>query len=231
LPEDLAGAYRIRSSSALEAGDYALAQSSAEEANLIAKTRLPPRHNQSVLALIDLCYAQLLRGDPGARQTGEHALAHALESYGGSYTHANVLKARVARAQTLAANGELDLAIDETSRAIKDEAALFSPSARVIGSDLLRLSRLQLRAGQIPSALGSAERAQAILAECLDRSSAGYASVMEVRGSALLATGRFREALADLNLAEKLFRDSFGPAYPSAASIRELRVAALAAER
>src|SRR5262249_50381885 len=73
LPEDLAGAHRVLSWSALEAGDYAVAESAAQEALRIVKTRLDLRQcrdpaqlvslarfcNQSVLALIDLCYAQL----------------------------------------------------------------------------------------------------------------------------------------------------------------------------
>ena len=179
-----------------------------------------------MLALVDLCYARLARGDPGARQTGESALARALEAYNGSHTHPNVLKARVARAQALAAHGELEFAIAETSRAIDDAAALFSPSARVVGVDLLRLARLQLRAGHFQSALASADRAKKILAEYLDPSAAGYGSLLEVRGAALLQAGRFQEALVDLSEAEQLLRNAYGPAHPSAARLRELRLSA-----
>ncbi|WP_321471321.1 protein kinase [uncultured Paludibaculum sp.] len=223
LPEDLAGAHRIRSGAALEAGDYALAESAAQEALRIAKTRLHPHHNQVVLALVDVCYAQLARGEAAAaRQTGETSVARALEAYGGSYTHANVLKARVARAQALAATGELPRAIDETSRAIDDATALFGPSARVVGADLIRLARLQLRAGQVRSALASADRARQVLGQSLDPRGAGYGSLLEVRGSALLESGRVDEALVDLNRAERLFHDAFGPTHNSVLRVREL---------
>ena len=57
LPEDLAGAWRVRSAIALEEGDPTKAVASALNALGIAESRLGPRHNQSVLALVDLCYA------------------------------------------------------------------------------------------------------------------------------------------------------------------------------
>lgn len=229
LPEDLAGAYRIRSGAELEAGEYALAESSAQEAFRIAMARLHPHHNQAVLALVDVCYAQLALGEAAAAQrTGDLAVARGLEAYGGSRTHPNVLKARVARAQALAANRELAEGIDETSRAIEDATALFGPSARVVGADLIRLARLQLRAGQVEAALTSADRARRILSLSLAPGGAGYGALLEVRGAALLEAGRVDEAMSDLNAAERSFRDSFGAAHASVARVRELRVLAAA---
>ena len=223
LPEDLAGAHRIRSVSALEAHDFNVAEAAATEALHIAETRLNQRHNQAVLALIDLSYAQLARGNPAARETGERALHRALEAYG-SYTHANVIKARVARAQTLAMTGRFEFSIDEMKRAIVDDAALFHPSDRVVGVDLLKLAQLQLRAGQFQPALESADRAKAILLEHLDSSSVGFASLLEVRGSALLGVGRAQEALIELSSAERLYGNAFGPTHPTTISLRELRM-------
>ena len=49
LPEDFAGAWRVRSAIALDDGDSAKAVSSALEALRIAESRLGARHNQSVL--------------------------------------------------------------------------------------------------------------------------------------------------------------------------------------
>ena len=64
LPEDLAGAWRLRSAVALEEGDSARAVSAALEALEIAESRLGTRQNQSVLALVDLCYAYQRAGQP-----------------------------------------------------------------------------------------------------------------------------------------------------------------------
>ncbi len=226
LPEDLAGAQRILSAAALEAGDNALAEAAAREALHVAERRLNPRHNQSVLGLVDLCYAQLAQGDSDARDTAEAAVARGLEAYGGSYTHPNVLRARVVRAQTLAADGNLDLAITETSRAIEDASELFNPSARVVGVDLLRLSQLQLRAGRVASALSSADRAREIMTKYLDSQAAGYAFMLEVRGSALLASGRLEEAGVELDRAESLFFRAFGHSSPATVRVHQRRLAA-----
>ena len=226
LPEDVAGAHRIVSAAALEAGDNTVAEASAREALQISERRLNRRHNQAVLSLVDLCYAQLAQGDHAARDTAEAAVARGLEAYGGSHSHPNVLRARVARAQTFAADGDLDLAISETSRAIEDASALFNPSARVVGVDLLRLSQLQLRAGHVASALASADRAREILTKYLDSDSAGYAALLEVRGSALLAAERSGEAGPELGRAESLFIKAFGPSSPVTARVHQLRLTA-----
>ncbi|MGC4054432.1 MAG: serine/threonine-protein kinase [Paludibaculum sp.] len=224
LPEDLAGAYRIRSGAALEAGDWVLAEASAREALRIATERLHPHHNQAVLALVDVCYAQLARGDAAAaRQTGDLAVSRGLEAYGGSYTHANVLKARVARAQALAALGELQQGIDETQRAIDDATALFGTSARIVGADLLRLARLQLRAEQVKPALASADRAREILRQSLAPGGAGYGALLEVRGAALLELGRVEEALTELRASERLYLAAFGAADASVARVKVLQ--------
>ncbi len=82
LPEDLAGAWRVRSAIALEEGDPAKAVSSALKALGIAESRLGTRHNQSVLALVDLCYAYQQAGQRElAVNTGEKAVSRALEAY------------------------------------------------------------------------------------------------------------------------------------------------------
>jgi tetratricopeptide (TPR) repeat protein len=130
------------------------------------------------------------------------------------------------RAQTLVASSELEAAIGETSRVIDDAVALFGPNAPTVGTGLLGLARLQLRAGQAGPAMASADRAKEILAASIDPNGAGYASLLEVRGSALMAGGRVREALRDLNAAEQLFRAAFGAANASVARVRELRSAA-----
>jgi len=228
LPEDLAGTYRIRSAVALEYGDGQAAESFARDALRIAETRLGPRHNQSALALVDLCYAhQLTEKGLRAEQTCQRARERALEAYSGHETHPNVLKARVAYAQALAANGQVDRAITETRRAIQDATRLFGGSSRIVGVDLLRLARFHLQTGNMEMALENANRAHSILAGQLDLDSPGFATVLEVRGAALLAARGPADALVDLTKAAELLVRAFGPTHAASVRVLALRSVAL----
>lgn len=132
FPEDLAGGLRLRSALLRERGDGGAAELSAQEALAIASKRLGLHHNQTVLALVDLSAAYNANGRAeAALATAEWACRRALEAYGGSRTHPNVLKARVARAEALAASGQLPLAIRETEQAIKEAEALFGGDSRM----------------------------------------------------------------------------------------------------
>ena len=154
FPEDLAGSLRARSDVAFQEGKAAEAESYALEALRVAESRLGPHQNQAVLALISLTYAyQLGKKLVLAVETGDRALRRALEAYSGRSVHANVVKARVAFAQALAASGQADRALAEMSRAIQDDSALFGASSRAVGLDLRNLARVQLRAGRSGSGL------------------------------------------------------------------------------
>jgi serine/threonine-protein kinase len=126
FPEDLPSALRLWSTLLRETGDAARAEAPVREALEIAGKRLGPHHNQTVLAMVELSsvYSAGGKGE-AALATAELACRRALEAYRGSNTHPNVLKARVARAEALAANGQLARAIHETAQAIKDAETLF----------------------------------------------------------------------------------------------------------
>jgi tetratricopeptide (TPR) repeat protein len=172
---------------------------------------------------VDLCYAhQLTQTAARAEQTCQRAHERALAAYPGHDTHPNVLKARVAYAQALAANGQMERAIKDMQLAIHDATMLFGTS-RIVGIDLLRLSRLHLQAGQIELALENANAASSILVLPLDPKGAGYAAMLEMRGNALLAARRPREALADLALASNLLNLSFGPGHAASQRLQSLR--------
>ncbi|HWB96464.1 MAG TPA: serine/threonine-protein kinase, partial [Bryobacteraceae bacterium] len=182
LPEDFAGTWRIRSEIAFEEGDSGKAISSALETLRIAESRLGLRHNQSVLGLVDLCYAYQLAGQGElAVRTGERAVARALDAYSHSATHPNVLKARVALGRALAVSGRPGRGILLTRDAIQDASGLFGPSSRLVGLDLRRLAEMQLRAGQWRAARQSIERSYAILANHLHADSPVYASLLRLR--------------------------------------------------
>jgi hypothetical protein len=182
LPEDLAGAWRVRSAIALEEGDPAKAVSSALEALGIAESRLGPRHHQSVLALVDLCYAYQLAGQKElAVKTGEKAVMRGLEAYSKSATHPNVLKARVALGYALAGTGEPARGIQLTQDAIEDAMALFGPTSRFVGLNLKMLAEMQLRAGQRREARQSIDRAYSVLVDHFRRDSPGFASLERLR--------------------------------------------------
>jgi serine/threonine-protein kinase len=182
LPEDLAGAWRVQSAIALEEGDPAKAVSSAREALRIAESRLGTRHNQSVLALVDLCYAYLEAGQGElAVKTGEKAVMRALEAYSKSATHPNVLKARVALGNALAGSGQPARGMQLTQDAIEDAMALFGPSSRFVGVNLKMLAEMQWRAGQGHEAMKSIDRAYSILVDHFRRDSPGFASLVKLR--------------------------------------------------
>jgi eukaryotic-like serine/threonine-protein kinase len=182
LPEDLAGAWRLRSAVALEEGDSARAVSSALAALEIAESRLGARHNQSVLALVDLCYAYQSAGQRElALKTGERAVSRALDAYSNSATHPNVLKARVALGQALAGSGQTARGIQQTLDAIEDTSALFGASSRLVGLDLKILAEMEMHAGQWRAAKESIGRSCSILAGHLDGDSPGYASLLKLR--------------------------------------------------
>ena len=229
LPEDLAGALRIRSNLALEENDSALAEASALEALHVAEARLGPHHNQSVLALVDLSLAYQAGGKRDLSiETCERARGRALEAYGGQWNHPNTLKARVACSQVFAAAGQHARALDEAERALRDSAELFGPSSRIVGINLLNLARLQLDAGYLAPAWRNADRAISVLREHFDRQSPGYGALVQFRGLVLLAQRKYGAALRDLTLSERLAVDSLGSSHPSALAARAHRAVALA---
>ena len=69
LPEDFAGAWRLRSAVALEEGDSAKGGIVSTGGAGIAESRLGARHNQSVLALVDLCLCVSACGPTGTRRS------------------------------------------------------------------------------------------------------------------------------------------------------------------
>jgi serine/threonine-protein kinase len=182
LPEDLAGAWRVRSAIALEEGDPAKAVSSALKALGIAESRLGTRHNQSVLALVDLCYAYQQAGQRElAVNTGEKAVSRALEAYSKRTTHPNVLKARVALGSATAGAGQRAHGIQLTQDAIEDAMVLFGPTSRFVGLNLKMLAEMQWRAGQRREARQNIDRAYSILANHFPGDSPGFASLVKLR--------------------------------------------------
>jgi serine/threonine-protein kinase len=223
LPEDLAGAFRIRSAVARENGDAQTAETFALEALHIAERRLGIQHNQSVLALIDLSYAYLLANKNAmALSAADRARLRALEVYHGYASHPNVVKARVAYAQALAATGRRDEGARELHRAIDDSATLFGPSSRAVGLDLLKLARLELQRGNAGAALDDANRAEFILKDHFDNAEIGMAGVLEVRGTAFLAANQREQGINDLAAADRLLSRAFGPYHARALRIRTL---------
>ena len=182
LPEDYAGAWRIRSMVAVEEGDAAKALSAAEAALQIAESRLGVRHNQSVLGLVELAYAYLCAGNhPRALQAAQQAYARGLAAYGNSATHPNVIKARMAYAQALAASGNPEAAIPLARDAIADTVALFGPSSLLEGLNLKKLAVMEARAGRQHDAGQSMERSCDILLRHLRRGSPGCLALLNLR--------------------------------------------------
>ena len=228
LPEDLAAALRVRSELAWEEGNAAEAESFAQRALDLAERRLGPHHNQSVLALVSLSLARQLRAEARqAVETGQLALRRGLEAYGGHANHPNVLKARIAYGQALAAAGRLKEGMEEVAAAIRGGSETFGPSSRGVGLDLRILARLQWKSGDLESALESADRSVRILKEHLDPEAAGYGALLGLRGGILLAAGRSEEALPDLERAEQIAVRSYGPLHPKAREASALRASAL----
>jgi hypothetical protein len=182
LPEDQSGAWRIRSMIAVEEGDPAKALSSAQAALQVAESRLGTRHNQSVLGLVDLTYAYLSAGDnQRGLQTAQRAWARGLAAYAESASHPNVLKARVAYAEALAASGNPEAAIPVAKSAIGDTVTLFGPSSLLEGLSLKKLAIIEARAGRQQDAEQSMERSCEILRKHFREVSPASLALLDLR--------------------------------------------------
>ncbi len=182
IPEDLAAAHRVRSEVALFEGDGVKAEEAALNASQFAEARLGPRHNQSVLALVNLGLAYRLEGRPEqALETERRAYRRALEAYSGRESHPNTVKARVALGQALAATGDVSGGIDEITRAVHDEDASLGPDCHLAGLHLQALARLQLDAGKAADAARTMDRALPILLRHMDAGSRGYAAILQLQ--------------------------------------------------
>ena len=191
LPEDFAGAWRIRSAVALEDHDAPTAIASAHAALQIAETRLGVRHNQAVLGLVDLCTAQQLAGElPRALETCQNALNRALNAYSHSATHPNVLKARVAFALALARCGQLSRAINLVQSAVDDSVALFGSSSRLTAVHRKSLAELQMQAHRWQEARRNIEESQSVLSRILRPESPAYLSLQAQRARLRATKGR-----------------------------------------
>jgi serine/threonine-protein kinase len=181
FPEDYAGGWRIRSTIAVEEGDAVKGLSSAEAALQIAESRLGVHHNQSVLGLVDLTYAYLSAGNhQRALQTGRQACARGLEAYANSASHPNVIKARVAYAQALAASGNPEAAIPLAKDAIGDTVALFGPSSLLEGLSLKKLAVMEAGAGRLQDAEKSIQRSCEILRTHFREGSPAYLALLNL---------------------------------------------------
>src|SRR5579884_128913 len=182
LPEDFAGAWRIRSAIAVQQGDSAKAISSALEALKITELHPALCHNQAVLAMVDLCTAYQCAGQQQlAVKTGDLAVQRALDAYSHSTTHPNVLKARVAYYRSLARSGDVGRGIHLTQDAIRDTSTLFGPSCRLTGVELKDLAEMQMEAGQWRAARESIEQSYSILRSHYQHDSPAYAVLMKLR--------------------------------------------------
>lgn len=229
LPEDLAAALRARSDLAFEEGEPRAALGFAREALRFAEAQLGPRHNQTVLALVSLTLAHQLSGNAAvAVEQGARGRRRALEAYAGLATHPNVLKARMAYGQALAAAGDPASGIAETRLVVEDATALFGPASRQVGLFMRTLARLQLDAGQLPAALQSVDGSLAILDRHFDRESPGFGSLLQLRGRILLAARNYAEALPDLARSEQIAARAFGPADSHTLRARSCHAMALA---
>jgi eukaryotic-like serine/threonine-protein kinase len=182
LPEDFAGAWRIRSAIAAQQGDFSKAISAALEALRIAESHPALCRNQAVLAMVDLCTAYQCAGQKElAVKTGDLAVKRALDTYSQSTTHPNVLKARVAFYGALARSGQAGRAIHLTQAAIQDASALFGPSCRLVGLELKELAEIQMEAGQWRAARQSIEQSRSILSGHYQHDSPAYAALLKLR--------------------------------------------------
>jgi hypothetical protein len=181
LPEDIAGAWRIRSQAAFEMGAGRKALSSANQAHTLAESRLEPRHNQSVLALVDICYAEQLSGLFAKAQTTCHqSLDRALAAHAQSGSHPNVLKARMALAHMIVLTGREQPGLDMAESVIRDASSLFGPSCRIVGVDLAILAELQARCARWSAAQETINRSQAVLKNILNDNSPAAKSLLEL---------------------------------------------------
>ena len=195
FPEDHAGAWRIRSMVAVEEGDAAKGITSAEAALQIAESRLGMHHNQSVLGLVDLSYAYLSAGNRRqALQTARRAWDRGLTTYKNSATHPNVIKARIAYAQSLGESGNPEDAIPLAKEAIRDTVALFGESSLLEGLSLKKLAVMEARAGHQLDARQSMKRSCEILFRHLRTGSPGYLALLTLRREILSPTKPIRGA-------------------------------------
>jgi serine/threonine-protein kinase len=205
--ESLAIALKNQAHLEMDDGRYAQAERVAQEGLDIAIARLGERHPETVAAhlMMALTY-QSSRGPDVALQAAERALPIAIAAYPDAPNHPRIIEARQLYGWALAQAGRRTEGIEQLTVAVNDAAAVFGPSSRMVGVFAESLATVQLESGEIRAALDGSRRSLDIIGRHSAHESFRYASVLHLRGAALLAARKEVEALPDLMRAARTLR-------------------------
>ncbi|MEO8258348.1 MAG: serine/threonine-protein kinase [Acidobacteriota bacterium] len=229
LAEPLAIALKNRAHLEMDDGRYAAAERVAQEGLDVALARLGERHPETVAAflMIALTY-QTSRSPDLALQAAERALRIALGAYADAPRHPRVIEARQLYGQALANAGRPTEGIEQLTVAVDDAAAVFGSSSRMVGFFSEALAAVQLESGDIRAAIAGSRRSLAIVGQHSTPESFRYASVLHLRGAALLSARRSGEALPDLARAARTLRQAIDPPHARAPDFEADQALALA---
>jgi len=227
--EDRARAARIRCAIRIDEGRPAEGIPSCEEAARIAEAGLGPGHPETLTALDELSYAQQqARRGPEALATATRARDLALTSHAANPGHPSVMRARKALGNALAQAGKQAEAVAELEEARRAAVALYGPEGGPVGVLTQNLVNPLLVLGRVKEALAASELALRLCREtCQADSYTGY-SILKVRGLALSAAWRFREAVELYDRADAVGSKVMGAEHRLLLQQRALRARALA---
>jgi serine/threonine-protein kinase len=215
-PEDLPLTLRNKTHLEIESGNYALAEADAREELAVATRTLGSGHPEAMTGLMMLAYAVQQSRDPAyALKINELSYRRAIERYQNEPRHPRIIEAERLYGRALANAGDLPDALRHIRTAVRNASAVFGDDSRMTGLSTVDLARVELKDGEIATALAHSNSAVGIVAQHADRDSYRYADALSVRGDALLAAGRAKDAANDLQAAAAIMAATLGASHPA----------------
>jgi serine/threonine-protein kinase len=224
---DLATAWRLRASAALDSGQYAEAETAAREAASRSEAAYGTRAQETVNAWTLLADVARRNGKVDEALTlAERVLRVSLEIHPDA-VHPEVMDAKAIYGRALADTGKLADGVEQLKQALGIGTKLFGPEGRSVGFHLQQLSGYQLRLGRIKDAIENADRSLRILSTHAQPGSFTQAAGMNSLAQALLAARRGSDALPLFDQVVEAAGRIFGPAHMNTLNARANHALAL----
>jgi serine/threonine-protein kinase len=203
-------------------GDFEAMGESAREAFELARQRLGEHHPETIRASSTLAESFVMRGQPVDRML-EHsraALRRALAAHGERAEHPHVLRARDVHGRALAVAGHFHEAIEQLALAHAGRRSILGSDVVATGLSANNIAPYLRRIGDFTSALAYSDQALETLSGHLDADSVDLAMARVTRGVTLVGARRPREALHDLEQAERTLLRHFGATHWETLTVR-----------
>jgi tetratricopeptide (TPR) repeat protein len=213
----------------LDAGAYEPARLAAVEAAEVAERTFGPEDARTISTVQIVALAYLSeRRHTDALPPAELAFRSSQRLHRENSKHPLVINTRSTYARALAANGQVEQAIEHLEQARSDATEVLGADNRMVGFFSQNLVRLQLQANRVADAIVSAENALEIMSAHVQRRSFTFAAALNARGNAYLAARRAPLALSDYDAAIEIGSEALGANHENLVGTRLKRIQALA---